>query len=148
MLAAAAVAVALPVPSAQADDGCTSTRCAERVARKACAKTRPVPCIRRAALHWHVPTGLQLAIARCEAGPALNPLAIAGSARNRTEFSRGWLRAGDVASGLMMIKPSTYRATPYRSKPLLSAKWNALSGAFLLRTQGTAPWAASRGCWG
>jgi hypothetical protein len=38
VLAAAAVAVALPVPSAQADDGCSSTRCAERVARKAAKK--------------------------------------------------------------------------------------------------------------
>lgn len=38
VLAAAAVAVALPVPSAQADDGCGSSRCVERVARKAAKK--------------------------------------------------------------------------------------------------------------
>lgn len=81
VLAAAAVAVALPVPSAQADDDCATSRCVERVARKACSKARPVPCIRRAALHWDVPTGLQLAIARCESRLrwwAWNPSGAAG----------------------------------------------------------------------
>ncbi|HUR86939.1 MAG TPA: hypothetical protein VMY78_16520, partial [Solirubrobacteraceae bacterium] len=58
---------------AEARRGCQTRVCEERVARKQCAQTRPVPCIRRAAMRWRVPFSLMLAIARCEAGPALNP---------------------------------------------------------------------------
>lgn len=130
MLAVAAVAVALPVQSAQADDDCSSARCIERVARKQCAKDRPVPCVRRAALHWGVPTALQLAIARCESR------------------LRWWAFNPSGATGLMQILPSTAAGTPYADKPLSSVKWNPMTGAYLLRTQGTAPWNASRGCWG
>lgn len=89
-----------------------------------------MPCIRRAALHWDVPTGLQLAIARCE---------------SRLLW---WAQNASGASSLMQILPSTWETTPYADKPIMSVKWNPLGGAFLLRTQGTAPWAASRGCWG
>lgn len=130
VLAAAAVAVALPASSAQAGDACATSKCVERVARKACSKARPVPCIRRAALHWDVPTGLQLAIARCE---------------SRLKW---WAWNPSGASGLMQLMPGTHDATPYGAKPIMSVKWNALAGAYLLRTQGTAPWNASRGCWG
>lgn len=129
VLAAAAVAVALPVPSAQADDGCQSTKCTERVARKACSRSRPVPCVRRAAIHWGVPTGLQLAIARCESR------------------LRWWAFNPSGATGIMQVLPSTAATSPYADKPLTSVKWNPMIGGWLLRTQGTAPWAASRGCW-
>lgn len=127
-LALATAAVVLPAP-AQADDDCQTERCIERVARKACSRSHPVPCIRRAALHWDVPTSLQLAIARCESR------------------LRWWAWNPSGATGIMQLLPSTHASTPYADKPISSVKWNPLAGAFLLRTQGTAPWNASRGCW-
>ena len=133
---------------ADARPGCNTTRCTERVAAKQCSQDRPVPCIRRAAIHWQVPFRLQLAIARCEAGPRLNPLAVYGSAGNRVAFSMKWLRERDLSSGLMMFKPSTFKTTPYRRRWILSARWNALAGAWALRHWGTGPWVSSQTCWG
>lgn len=117
---------------ADARRGCNSKRCVERVAMKQCAQARPVPCIRRAALHHRVSFHLQLAIARCESG--LQP----------QRLNDG----GSGSSGLMQFMPSTFASTPYRWRWILSAKWNALAGAWLLRRQGTGPWVASRPCWG
>jgi soluble lytic murein transglycosylase-like protein len=98
----------------------------------ACSDKRPVPCIRRAAIHHRVDFHLQLAIARCESG--LRP---------------GVLNhGGSGSSGLMQFMPGTFASTPYRAHPILSAKWNALAGAWALRHWGAGPWAASRGCWG
>jgi hypothetical protein len=113
-----------------------------------CSQTHVVPCIRRAALHWHVPFSLQLAIARCEAGPALNPLAIVGNALNRVAYSMRWFRDRDLSAGLMMFKPSTFAGTRYGARWILSAKWNSLAGAQLLARVGSGPWISSRGCWG
>lgn len=96
-----------------------------------CAQARPVPCIRRAATHWRVSFYLQLAIARCESG------------LRATVLNGG----GSGSSGLMQFMPSTFAGTPYGGRPILSAKWNALAGAWLLRRAGTGPWAASRHCW-
>lgn len=114
---------------------------------RACSQARPVPCIRRAAMHWHVAFRLQLSIARCEAGPRLNPLAVYGAASNRTAFSMRSLRARNLSAGLMMFKPGTFAAGPYAAHWLLSAKWNALAGAELLHRAGVGPWASSRACW-
>jgi hypothetical protein len=114
----------------------------------ACSQTRVVPCIRRAAMHHRVSFRLQLAIARCEAGPSLNPLAVFGNAGNRSPLSFAWLSARDLSAGLMMFKPGTYRALNYPMAGILTAKWSALAGAKLIRQVGTAPWASSRGCWG
>jgi soluble lytic murein transglycosylase-like protein len=97
----------------------------------ACSDRRPVPCIRRAALHHRVSFALQLAIARCESG--LQP--------RITNY------AGSGASGLMMFMPGTFAATPYRWHSVFSAKWAALAGAWGLKHWGTGPWVASRGCW-
>lgn len=113
----------------------------------ACSQSRPVPCIERSALHWRVSFRLQLAIARCEAGPALNPLAIYGNAGNRTAFAMPWLRARDLSAGLMMFKPSTFATTRYAGHSILAAKWNALAGGELLSRVGTGPWVSSRSCW-
>jgi soluble lytic murein transglycosylase-like protein len=111
--------------------GCHSRGCVERVAMHQCSQTKVVPCIRRAALHWRVPFRLQLAIARCESG------------------LRAWVRnnGGSGSSGLMQFMPGTFAATPYGRYSILSAKWNALAGAWLLARAGTGPWAASRSCW-
>lgn len=133
---------------AEARAGCHSRSCVERVAMHQCSQTRPVPCIRRAAIHHRVSFRLQLAIARCEAGPALNPLAVFGQAANQVAFSMSWLRARDLSAGLMMFKPSTFVTTRYASRWILSAKWNALAGAEVLRRVGTGPWVSSRRCWG
>jgi hypothetical protein len=96
-----------------------------------CSQTRTVPCVRRAALHWRIPFWLQLAIARCESGlRALIP--------NST---------GSGSLGLMQFMPSTFRSTPYGRHWILSAKWSALAGAWMIAHVGTGPWNASRGCW-
>ncbi len=97
-----------------------------------CSQARPVPCIRRAALRHRVDFRMQLAIARCES--RLDPEVINAS--------------GSGAAGLMQFMPATFGATPYRFRWIFSAKYNALAGAWVLRRQGTAPWLASRGCWG
>lgn len=95
-----------------------------------CSNARPVPCIRRAAMHHRISFYLQLAIARCESG------------------LRAWVTNGEGSgsSGLMQFLPSTFAQTPYRLHSIFSAKWSALAGAWLLRS-GTGPWAASQGCW-
>lgn len=121
----------LLVSSADAHRGCHSDACVERVARKQCSQSQPVPCIRRAALHWRVSFYLQLAIARCESG--LRPWALNGG--------------GSGSSGLMQFMPSTFATSPYRWHAILSAKWNALAGAWLLARAGTGPWVSSSGCW-
>lgn len=121
-------------PAVQAHPGrhCHTKACPERVAMKQCSQKRVVPCIRRAAIRHRVAFRLQLAIARCESG--LDP----------TQTNHG----GSGASGLMQFMPSTFAATPYAFRWIFSAKWNALAGAWLMRRQGTAPWLASRSCWG
>jgi soluble lytic murein transglycosylase-like protein len=96
-----------------------------------CSQHRVVPCIRRAALHWRVPFRLQLAIARCES-------------RLRALVPN---QGGSGSLGLMQFMPFTFRTTPYGRRWILSAKWNALAGAYLLARVGTGPWAASRSCW-
>jgi hypothetical protein len=111
---------------------CHTRACPERVAMHQCSQSRPVPCIRRAALRHRVSFHLQLTIARCESG--LDP----------TETNNG----GSGASGLMQFMPSTFATTPYALRPLFSAKWNALAGAWLLRRAGTGPGLASRHCGG
>ncbi len=118
--------------TADAHDGCHSRACHERVAMKQCSQSRVVPCIRRAALRHRVSVHLQLAIARCES--RLRPWVLNTN--------------GSGAAGLMQFMPGTFAATPYGARPILSAKWNALAGAWLLRRAGTGPWTASRGCWG
>ncbi len=115
-----------------AGDRCKTKRCTERVAMRQCSNARPIPCIRRAAIHWRVDFRLQLAIARCESG--LRP----------TVTNSG----GSGSSGLMQFMPSTFATTPYRHRSIFSAKFNALAGAWLLSRAGTGPWSASRHCWG
>lgn len=115
MLAVAAVAVALPAQPAQADDDCSSAKCVERVARKQCAKDRPVPCIRRAALHWGVPTGLLVRKARCE---------------SRLE----WWASNGAHVGLFQFRvafPSTWATTPYAADSPWSPKWSSLAAAWM-----------------
>lgn len=112
-VAGAAVAVAALPAGAAADAGCDSTRCVERVARKACSQARPVPCIRRAALHWDVPTVLLVRKARCES--RLNPFA--------------WNPSG--AAGLFQFLPSTFATTPYARRSMWRAKWSALAAGYM-----------------
>ena len=78
-----------------------------------CAQTRPVACIRRAALHWHVPTALLVRKARCES--RLDPLAYNASG----------------AAGLFQFMPSTFASTPYRWRSLWSAKWSSLAAGYM-----------------
>lgn len=111
LLGLAAVAL-LPAP-AEAKETCETKDCIERVARKQCAQHRPVPCIRRAALHWDVPTSLLVRKARCES--RLRPWA--------------WNPSG--AAGLFQFLPSTWQTTPYADENLWRAKWAALGAAWM-----------------
>jgi hypothetical protein len=78
-----------------------------------CSNARPVPCIRRAALHWRVPTSLLVRKARCESG------------------LRPWARNPSGASGLFQFIPSTFASTPYAGRSLWSAKWSALAAGYM-----------------
>lgn len=130
LAALAAVLVAAAVPAA-AHTGCHDRACVERVAMHQCSQQRPVPCIRRAAMHWRVSFWLQLAIARCESG------------LRATVLNGG----GSGSSGLMQFMPATFASSPYGHYWILSAKWNALAGAWLMARAGTGPWVASQQCW-
>lgn len=113
-LAALATLAALTIPApATAKSGCQSRTCVERVARKQCAQTRPVPCIRRAAIHWRVSFPMLLRKARCESG--LHPLAVNG-----------------VHAGLFQFNyPSTWSSTPYARRSPWRAKWSALAAGWM-----------------
>lgn len=111
-LVALLLAVAATMATARADAKC-GKRCLERVARKQCKQHRPVPCLRRAGLRWQVSTAMLVRKARCESG--LNPFA----------------RNPSGAAGLMQFLPSTFATTPYASRSIYSAKWNALAGGWM-----------------
>ena len=90
----------------------------------ACSNSRPVPCIRRAAIHWRVSFPMLLRKARCESG--LNPYAINGAPFNRRPVPT------PKSTGLLQFLPSTFYAArnPYRRRDIWSAKWSALSAAY------------------
>lgn len=91
---------------------CKTTRCNERVARKQCSQSRPVPCVRRAALHWDVSFPMLLRKARCESG------------------LRWWARNG-VHVGIFQFLGSTWASTPYRWHSPFSAKWSSLAAGYM-----------------
>jgi soluble lytic murein transglycosylase-like protein len=122
LLAVAIPAVSLLAPPAQAHAICRSVECSERVARKQCAQSRPVPCIRRAALHWRVPVDMLVRKARCES--RLDPGA--------------WNPSGAI--GLLQFLPSTWRSTPYADESPWRAKWAALAGAWMHRVGRGGEW--------
>lgn len=123
-LAALATLAALTIPApAAAKSGCNSRACLERVARKACSQSRPVPCIRRAALHWRVSFPMLLRKARCESG--LNPYAFNGAPFNRAPV------VTVKSSGLLQFLPSTWATTPYARRSIWSARWNSLAAAWM-----------------
>lgn len=110
---------------AEARKGCATRACEERVARKQCSQARPIPCIRRAALHWRVDFHMLLRKARCES--TLNPYARNG-----------------VHAGLFQFRvatPSTWATTPYARRSPWSAKWNSLAAAWMHRVHRGSEWA-------
>lgn len=112
-IAMTVVAIAAGGDATASAADCDSDPCQERVARKQCSQTDVVPCLRRAALHWGVPTATLLRKARCES--SLNPFAV----------------SPDGAIGLMQFMPGTFASTPYRRHPLTSAKWSALAAGWM-----------------
>lgn len=105
----------IPAPHAHARASCHARSCIERVARKQCSQTRPVPCIRRAAMHWRVSFVMLLRKARCES--RLNPFA-----------------ANGVHAGLFQFRvaaPSTWSTTPYARRSPWRAKWSALAAGWM-----------------
>lgn len=111
---AAAILMTVTAPRVETHAGCHSKRCVERVAMRACSQARPVPCIRRAAIHWRVSFPMLLRKARCESG--LNPYA----------------RNASGSSGLFQFLLGTFYSArnPYRRHEIWSAKWSSLSAAY------------------
>ena len=116
------MAVVLFPASSNAHEGCHSSRCVERVARKQCSQTRVVPCIRRAALHYRQSFSDLLRVGRCESG--LDPYAVGFG----------------VHHGLFQFLPSTWQTTRYRWRWVYSAKWNALAAAWMWRQGRRGEW--------
>ena len=108
---------------ADARAGCHTRGCVERVAMHQCSNARPVPCIRRAAIHWRVSFPMLLRKARCESG--LNPYAINGRPFNRAPV------ATSKSTGLLQFLPSTWATTPYARRWIWSAKWSALAAGWM-----------------
>lgn len=125
-----AAALAVAPAAAKAPERCETQKCSERVARKQCARSRPVPCFRRAALLHDVPTRLLLAIGRCES------------------HLQWWAHNPSGAAGPLQFLPGTWRSTPYRRHSPFSMKWAPIAGAWLIQHDGTHHWNPSRGCWG
>lgn len=123
--AAAAVAAAIVMPASPAVAGCETKRCDERVARKQCSNSRPVACIRRAALRWRVSFRMLLRKARCES--TLNPLASNGPHAGLFQFRIG--------------PPSTWSTTPYAQRSPWRAKWNALAAGWMHHVGRGGEWA-------
>lgn len=123
---AATVAGVIPA-KAHGAEHCQTAKCNERVARKQCSQKRVIPCIRRAALHWHVPEGLLVRRARCES--TLNPYAVNG-----------------VHAGLFQFRvaaPSTWATTPYGRRSAYSAKWSSLAAAWMQHVGRGREWACT-----
>lgn len=123
--AAVAAVVVLPAAPAEAHDGCNTRSCSERVARKQCSRSRPVPCIRRAALHWHVDTKTLVRKARCE---------------SRLQ----WWASNGAHVGLFQFRvayPSTWATTPYAGESPYSVKWSSLAAAWMHRVGRGGEWA-------
>lgn len=83
------------------------------MAAKQCSQTRPVPCIRRAALRYGVSFAMLRRKAWCES--TLNPYAVGFA----------------VHHGLFQFLPSTWDSTPYGGRWIYSAKYNALAAAWM-----------------
>lgn len=132
--------------SAQARDVCQSRACVERVAAKKCSQTRPRQCLLRAALHHRVSYAVLKRKTSCESG--FNPYAYNGAPRNRkpTNIIYGGGTAArpneyeQKSAGLMQFMPTTWNTTPYRSRSIWSAKWNALAGAWMHRVGRGGEW--------
>jgi soluble lytic murein transglycosylase-like protein len=110
-------------PHAEARAGCRTRACVERVAAHQCSQARPIPCLRRAAIHWRVSFSTLLRKARCESG--LNPYAINGAPFNRRPVRTS------KSTGLMQFMPATWRSTPYARRSIWRAKWSALAAGWM-----------------
>lgn len=126
-----AISVVPSAAHAGQGNSCNSHSCIERVYRKQCWRGNVHSCIHRASMHWRVSYSLLHSIARCE-----------------STFNERNINPSTGASGLVQFLLSTWRTTPYKHHDVLSARWNALGGAWLLHDQGTTPWVSSQGCWG
>lgn len=99
-----------------AQSACGSV-CKERIARQKCSQASPRWCVERAILTYRL-RGWQAAwmrrIPACE------------STWNAT------IRNASGHSGLYQFGAGTWASTPYASRNVLSAKWNALAAAWMV----------------
>lgn len=76
---------------------------------------RGVKCwIEKAAAKYNQPLGDAMRVAQCE-----------------SNFNPGLVNPSSKASGLFQFLPSTWQTTPYRSRDIFSAKWNALAAMWM-----------------
>lgn len=124
MLAAAAITPT----AANADEGCQTTACHERVARKQCSQHQPRACVRRAVLTYRLKGWQKAWMYR-----------IPGCESRWDPYARN---AHSSASGLyQFLHPSTWATTPYASRNVFRAKWNALAAAYMVRAGRSREWA-------
>lgn len=104
-----------------------------KVLERRCSNARPHNCVRYAAfVRRHALASWQVAwlyrIPSCESG--WNPFAYYGHPTNRQPTAA--IYPSDISAGLYEFKPSTWRATPYGSRSIWRAKWQALAAAWMV----------------
>lgn len=141
----ASVAVATPVPSADAHSGCKSHACITRVFKRQCSNVRPRACVEYA-IQRHRFTGWQAAwmrrIPHCESGYSWNAYYPSKHATSLGE--RKAVVASDTSGGLYAFKPSTFKGTPFagihwRTK-FWSPYWQSLAAGWMVTQNRVSEW--------
>lgn len=115
---------------------CKTRECAIRVARKKCSQRKPIPCIKRAALHYRVAFTMLVRKARCETAGTFNPYAVLGRPFNPRPISVG----SGTPVGLFQFKPGTFWTTPYARRSPWRAKWASLAAGWMHRVGRGGEW--------
>jgi hypothetical protein len=134
------VAAMIPVASAHADQNCHSTKCRERVARKKCSQRNPRWCIERVIIARRLSgwaSAWMRRIPSCESG--WNPYAYFSHPNNRSPQT-ATVKRSNISAGLYEFKPTTWSSTPYGSKSIWSATWQAFAAAWMVRQGRTGEW--------
>lgn len=100
--------------------------------------------VREAAAEFGVGATIMLDIAVCESGSTVRGdyASIDPNAKNPNGSASG------LFQHLARYWPARAKAVGNPGASVFDARTNARAAAWMLSTQGTAPWAASKGCWG
>lgn len=112
-----------------------------RVLERRCNQSHPRSCVRyatfvrrRSLVGWQV--AWLYRIPGCESG--WNPFAYFGHPRNHQPTSA--IYNGNISAGLYEFKPSTWQTTPYRSRSIWEAKWQALAAGWMIMQGRAGEW--------